>query len=776
MNKDFGIPAGLSPEGSVATTIIQRWARKAAMTPEDDIKIVELFPKNPTEGFYRMVFDALNLDDQGLEGEALAQGAVDAVVGCKNEEDLDALVTILKEINSHGDINKNPTWSQDTYTLEGDKRSADEGAEFEYDVAVEVDGPKAGNDWATKNKAMAEAMQELRQISGQAHASFSVVEMKYDGTEKDFSEGTAFYTAFFKIKFRTTPDTIAKLIENSDGEIKRASGSPDFGEDLKTSAEIPEDMHPDLNAFGNTLFNVNAPEAMKANIGKNCVFKTALDTIAHAKTPKAILTYAKRNKVPYGLIDVCEIKMVQKIYDGSLAYRVVSPLYDPNNFGRPARPDEVEIITDPHKIAEIRKIGYEFLKYLNSLEKDEANHYSLPENDPRYPESMAPVPEADMELSEQDKTTLRAMGIRARLRASVRQARVVKAINLTTPSAVLQQFRPDLLGEQVQYPEAQHQTPAEGIRPPHHDDGNKTLERTQKGLSGVSPSEQLDGPPMRKELNLHGPSFTDNFYKVQDNLSPSSFHASKRADSDPQTPKMQFETMLKQILATFTASAIGMFQSSQRPVPFDGQNGTHTVNLGEFAAGASYDPSGKFDTFTLAVNRVREMVEALKTDEIREALDSAWAQAAVWCNDDGGFLYEIYASGDSFDPKTLAFTFKYLTGKKGDLKLAKTNVVPASAKVGNARCDYSAFDSSFAVPDDIPTTFVDDSWDVDTCPSFINAPANQKLWIEHPDRDQREDQDPSMKRFTLTDANDRFQIIFETDDWDEMKQYLLKGK
>jgi len=76
----------------------------------------------------------------------------------------------------------------------------------------------------------------------------------------------------------------------------------------------------------------------------------------------------------------------------------------------------------------------------------------------------------------------------------------------------------------------------------------------------------------------------------------------------------------------------------------------------------------------------------------------------------------------------------------------------------------------------VPTTFVDDSAAIDTCPSFIDEARNQKLWFEHPDPLKREDPDPSMKTFTLTDANDRGAVVFETDDWSQMKQYLQEPK
>jgi hypothetical protein len=417
-------------------------------------------------------------------------------------------------------------------------------------------------------------------------------------------------------------------------------------------------------------------------------------------------------------------------------------------------------------------------------------------------------------------------------------------------------FRPDLLGEQVQYPEAQH--PTDNIKAPSHEDGNLTLERGAKGMSGVVPSEQMEGAPMRQELNLRGPSFADNFYKVQDNLSPSAFHASKNATEE--TAAQQFLFLLKQVLGTFTASCIGMFQSSQRPVPFDGQAGEHKVNLGEFASASTYDPSGKFNTSDLAVSRIQGIADALKADEIRDALDAAWAQAAVWCDDENGFLYEVYASGYSFDPKTLDFVFKYITGKKGDLKLAKQTADiaptywnqepkdpkeeyfevmapiydengeeisklllsghmwseseangrafhyefdvptmeelkkltrsqindiediiddllkgatgPKQGALGVVQGSYTEFDQSYAVPDDVPTTFKDDTWSNDTCPSFINEAGDQKLWIEHPDPLKREDPDPAMKRFTLTDADDRSKVIFESDDWDQMKQKM----
>lgn len=747
--------------------------RKAALTPEDDVEIVKMFPRNPTDAFYRMVMDALNVDDQGLEGEALAQAATNAVVACKNEEDLDVLTTILKEIAAHGDINKLPIWSLDaepkwTEHVNGAKQKYTDLESFVIGYSQEIGS--AFDIWM--DQAQQQKMFDLYQ-KGYRFKS-KVFDFERDGDKDVFWSKVDRWKARMKeLGWKDYDDEdnldqrefiLISVAKKASKESLRArpdygepgsKENPDFGDDLVKKAEVPEDMHPELNAFSE-LFNVNAPE-LKKNVGKSCAFKSSIEAMKTMEPRQLML-----KKIPYVRLDVLDIVGVQKIYNGNIAYRVTSPIYDSVRFGFPAEPNEIQILSEV-EASELRQKALAFVTYLAS--RDRTYKELLPIKDPRYQAVETP----NTEITDQDKEILRGMGIKARLQRMLHRARQVKALNLTMPSAVLQQFRPDLLGEQVQYPEAQHQE--SGRLEPGHNDGNQTLERTQKGLSGVSPSEQLDGPPMRKELNLRGPSFTDNFYKAQDNLSPTSFHASKRADSDPLTPRVQFETMLKQVLATFTASAVGMFQSSQRPVPFDGQSGSHTVNLGEFAAGNSYDPSGKFNTYEIAVNRVKEMAEILKVDEIRESLDAAWAQAAVWCNDDGGFLYEIYASGDAFDPKTLDFSFKYITGKKGDLKLATAQeTVPA--KHSTASRDYTDFGPGFAVPDDVPTTFVDDSWDVDTCPSFINAPANQKLWIEHPDRDQREDQDPGMKRFTLTDADDRSQVIFETDDWDEMKRFI----
>ncbi|WP_147707823.1 hypothetical protein [Microvirga massiliensis] len=88
------------------------------------------------------------------------------------------------------------------------------------------------------------------------------------------------------------------------------------------------------------------------------------------------------------------------------------------------------------------------------------------------------------------------------------------------------------------------------------------------------------------------------------------------------------------------------------------------------------------------------------------------------------------------------------------------------------------FGEAYAIPDDVPAGFDDISWHNDTCPSFLNASCSLRLFIDHPERDEREL--PEFKRFLLMMVDEAGQpvdggVLLETDDWNEMRNAIVEA-
>jgi hypothetical protein len=242
------------------------------------------------------------------------------------------------------------------------------------------------------------------------------------------------------------------------------------------------------------------------------------------------------------------------------------------------------------------------------------------------------------------------------------------AFTLMVPGQVLEGFYPELAEQLEIQPmgrEYNHSPSPEMLQRSldQQDSGDET-----KGPAGVGlgPNEpQGQAAPLRKELSLRGPGFTNTFYTPHDDLDPSSLMmASKKGSKTASVEnKAKLADVLKKICGQVAASLVAGFQLTSRPL-FTDVPQEWTLDLASLESGIQSISAG-----IMPVQQTGFGFKALGADlndsDMVEALNTAWAQAAVW-NDEGdtGFTYEVFVRAEKLDLEALTLKLKYVIKKK----------------------------------------------------------------------------------------------------------------
>jgi hypothetical protein len=309
--------------------------------------------------------------------------------------------------------------------------------------------------------------------------------------------------------------------------------------------------------------------------------------------------------------------------------------------------------------------------------------------------------------------------------------------NFFFPGQVLKEFYPEIQHEIVDYPNATN-TP-QGVQAPEMvgepdqqnldtmidnamdnigiveaiqlpgDVGEVEEVHTSADYSSTSPAgamgigrdgkpEVLEGAPLRKENDIRGLMFTDEFYGNYDSVPGSSLQvASKSAagsnsgnddirgagdlwreqfygqyEGGPSAESIlqkkaaagteveQFGMFLKKVCGEIAATMTSAFKVTSRPL-LDKVPGVGEVQLAQIE-----QPQGMSSyNIVNTGSRVKYLLDKLSDSQVQDCINDSWSQAAVW-NDSpkGGYVYEVFVRAESIDTDSMIMRYKFVCGTR----------------------------------------------------------------------------------------------------------------
>lgn len=251
--------------------------------------------------------------------------------------------------------------------------------------------------------------------------------------------------------------------------------------------------------------------------------------------------------------------------------------------------------------------------------------------------------------------------------------------NYFFPGQVLENFYPEIMHETLEYPNATNAPmPAQmtgdafEVEPGQLEDAVddafaglavvgyvSTSPAGGMGIARDGKPQVLDGAPLRKENDIRGPMFSDEFYQnYQEGIPGSALNivGSKVAAGEE---KKQFSLFLKKVMGEIAATFVYAFKCTSR-MPLNKVPGVGEVQLAQIEKPAN----SEFYTVNTG-SRVKYLLDKLTDSEIQDAINGAWSQGAVW-NDssDGGFVYEVFVRAETIDTESMIMKYKFVTGTK----------------------------------------------------------------------------------------------------------------
>ncbi len=204
------------------------------------------------------------------------------------------------------------------------------------------------------------------------------------------------------------------------------------------------------------------------------------------------------------------------------------------------------------------------------------------------------------------------------------------------------------------------------------------------GIGRDGKPEVLEGAPLRKENDIRGMMFTDEFYGQQEGV-PGRAFASKQAfikaimateeakvfgqafaflnglkKTAGADEAKQFAIFLKKVCGEVAATFVAMFKVTSRPM-LDQVPGKGEIQLAQVE-----QPQGlsSFNIYNQS-SRVKYLMDKLTDSEIKDAINGSSAQAAVWHDgEEGGYVYEVFVRIDDIDTESLIATYSFIIGTK----------------------------------------------------------------------------------------------------------------
>jgi hypothetical protein len=259
------------------------------------------------------------------------------------------------------------------------------------------------------------------------------------------------------------------------------------------------------------------------------------------------------------------------------------------------------------------------------------------------------------------------------------------AFDMFIPGQVLKEFDPDLLHDTVEYPTEPSgggngydpgiglpggspsgvQQSADGL-PADGDPYVSTDPTAAMGLGRDGKPQILEGAPLRTEQDIRGYQFDQEFYAASEGLSSKAFRASyaiatinKKASVEEF--RAQFADFLKKAMGEIAATFIAAFKVTSRPL-MNKVPGTGQIKLDEVENAATFVNGTPLNVSS----RVAYLMSKLTDSDIKEAINSAWSQAAVWNEDtNGGYTYEVFVRPEALDKQTMVLSYNFVVGTKG---------------------------------------------------------------------------------------------------------------
>jgi hypothetical protein len=248
------------------------------------------------------------------------------------------------------------------------------------------------------------------------------------------------------------------------------------------------------------------------------------------------------------------------------------------------------------------------------------------------------------------------------------EGRHLAAFDLFIPGQVAQEFRPDVLRETVDFPNDSYHPMITDVGPGPEGAFVSTSPAGGLGIGQDGKPQVLDGAPLRKENDIRGYMFDQEFYQQQESIDPSGIRTASclmklRKTADAAEFKAQFADFLKKTMGEVAASFMAAFKVTMRPM-MNKVPGVGEIQL-QYIEQPLQEQSNAYNIPNIA-SRVRFLVSKLNDSDIQDAINAGWAQASV-SNDseDGGFVYEIFVRPSALDVETLVLSYEFVVGTKG---------------------------------------------------------------------------------------------------------------
>jgi hypothetical protein len=274
------------------------------------------------------------------------------------------------------------------------------------------------------------------------------------------------------------------------------------------------------------------------------------------------------------------------------------------------------------------------------------------------------------------------------------------------PSQVVQEFYPELQHELISYPNVtnapmvnpeisgdQHTlgtAPAEGIgeaalimnneSPSEEELLPGALEDAFDQLSIVSyvstspaagagigrdgKTQVLEGTPLRKEDDIRGPMFMEEFHAQYQGIPGNALAMSASAVISKKVAaaeeKQQFSLFLKRVMGEVAASFIAGFKVTSK-MPMNKVPGVGEIQLAQIEQTTNASAFNVVNTGS----RVKYLMEKLTDSEIQDCVNAAFCQGAIWHEaKEGGFVYEVFVRAETIDTESMLLTYKFITGTR----------------------------------------------------------------------------------------------------------------
>ncbi len=279
---------------------------------------------------------------------------------------------------------------------------------------------------------------------------------------------------------------------------------------------------------------------------------------------------------------------------------------------------------------------------------------------------------------------------------SMKQASGMNFSPSNVPSQVVQEFYPELQHELISYPNVTNSPmvnpdisgdmhelgtgAAEGIGEATLQLGDEELlpgaiEDAFDGMSRIgyistSPAggagigrdgkpQVLEGAPLRKENDIRGPMFTDEFYANYQEVPGAALAiiSKKVAGADE---KKQFALFLKKVMGEVAASFIASFKVTSR-MPMNKVPGVGEIQLAQIEQATNTSAFNIVNTGS----RVKYLLDKLTDSDVADCINDAFAQGAIWHEaKEGGFVYEVFVRAETIDTDSMILKYKFVTGTK----------------------------------------------------------------------------------------------------------------